>query len=65
MAYLSGGSLNTTQPDITDNFYAKSLMTPQCSPMSMGAINAFISYLANEVQNSTMVSFNWLIEKNS
>ena len=64
VAYLSGGSLNTTQPDATDNFYAKSLMIPQCSPMSTGAINAFISYLANEGQNSTTVSFDWLIEKN-
>ena len=56
--YLSGGSLNTTQPDTPNTFYAKSLMTPQSSPMSTKAINAFINYLANEGQNSTTVSFN-------
>ena len=57
VAYLGGGSLDTTKPDITDTFYAKSLMTPQSSPMSAEAINAFINYLANEGQSSTLVSF--------
>jgi len=67
VAYLAGGSLNTTQPDATDTFYAKSLTTPQSPPMSTEAMNAFINYLANEGQSSTMVSFDsWyqIIEKN-
>lgn len=39
--------LDTTQmPDRHDTFYAKSLMTPQSSPMSSAAINAFMNYLA-------------------
>ena len=57
VTYLGGGSLNTTQPEGTNTFYAKSLMTPQNSPMSTEAITAFINYLANEGQNSTVVSF--------
>ena len=57
VVYLSGGSLNTTQPDRNDTFYVKSLMTPQSSPMSTEAITAFINYLANEGQGSTLVSF--------
>lgn len=46
--YLAGGSLDTTsKPDIHDTFYAKSLMTPESSPMPAAAINAFVTYLAN------------------
>lgn len=46
---LAGGSLDTTSaPDGTDTFYAKSLMTPQSSPMSDAALKAFMSVLANE-----------------
>ncbi|KAF8149355.1 glucooligosaccharide oxidase [Crassisporium funariophilum] len=46
---LAGGSLNTmSAPDGTDTFYAKSLMTPQDSPMSDAARKAFLSSLANE-----------------
>ncbi|PPQ74535.1 hypothetical protein CVT24_000103 [Panaeolus cyanescens] len=46
---LAGGSLDTmSAPDGTDTFYAKSLMTPQSSPMSDGALKAFMSVLANE-----------------
>ena len=57
VTFLAGGSLNTTKPDISDTFYAKSLTTPQNSPMLTRAMNAFINYLANEGQSSIMVSF--------
>lgn len=41
--------LNTTGiPDTHDTFYAKSLMVPEASPMSTGAISEFISYLGNQ-----------------
>lgn len=47
--YLGNGVLDTDlAPDGNDTFYAKSLMTPENSPMSPKAITAFISYLANE-----------------
>jgi hypothetical protein len=53
---VGGQSLDTTlAPDRNDTFYAKSLMTPESSPMSPAAIQAFISYLANEGFSSTMV----------
>ncbi|KAF9460062.1 glucooligosaccharide oxidase [Collybia nuda] len=47
--YLAGVPLNThAKPDGHDTFYAKSLMTPQSSPMSLKARTAFANYLANE-----------------
>ena len=48
--YLGGlGRLNTTGiPDSHDTFYAKSLMTPEGSPMSNASSAAFMNYLANE-----------------
>ncbi|KJA23452.1 Glucooligosaccharide oxidase [Hypholoma sublateritium FD-334 SS-4] len=46
---LAGGSLNTmAQPDNTDTFYAKSLMTPEGAPMSAQALQAFMNVVANE-----------------
>jgi hypothetical protein len=40
--------LNTTGiPDVHDTFYAKSLMTPEASPMTLDALNAFMSYLGS------------------
>ena len=42
------GRLNTNGiPDTPDTFYAKSLMTPEASPMSSTALNAFMSYLGD------------------
>jgi hypothetical protein len=39
--------LNTTGvPDKPDTFYAKSLMTPEASPMTSAALNAFMTYAA-------------------
>jgi len=55
VAFLGGGTLDTTKPDITDTFYAKSLMTPHSSPMSNKAINAFTGYLANQGYSSSLV----------
>ncbi|KAF5376217.1 hypothetical protein D9615_008501 [Tricholomella constricta] len=46
---LAGGSLDTkSAPDGHDTFYAKSLLTPESSPMSDAAILAYTTYLANE-----------------
>ncbi|KAG6817828.1 hypothetical protein H0H93_006962, partial [Arthromyces matolae] len=45
---LAGGSLDVTAPDGHDTFYAKSLMTPEDSPMSDDALLAYTTYLANE-----------------
>ena len=43
------GRLKTTGiPDSRNAFYAKSLMTPETSPMSISALNAFMNYLGNE-----------------
>ena len=46
---LSGlGRLNTIGiPDTNDTFYAKSLMTPEASPMTITTLNAFTSYLGD------------------
>ena len=42
------GRLNTTNiPDTPDTFYAKSIMTPEASPMTNAALNAFMNYLAD------------------
>ena len=47
--YFGGlNRLNTSGvADIHDTFYAKSLMTPEASPMTITALNAFMSYLGN------------------
>ncbi|KAF8229617.1 glucooligosaccharide oxidase [Tricholoma matsutake] len=51
-------SVNTSVvPDSHDTFYAKSLMTPESSPMSTSAITAFMNYLGNEGFSSTMQWF--------
>jgi hypothetical protein len=43
------GRLNTTGiPDTPDTFYAKSIMTPEKAPMTVKALNAFMSYLADQ-----------------
>lgn len=59
VTYLAGGSLDThTAPDIHDNFYAKSLMTPMSTPMSQAALTAFASYIINQgpVSNTVRTS---------
>ncbi|KAG6834787.1 hypothetical protein H0H93_007378 [Arthromyces matolae] len=43
---LAGGSLNTQPPERRDTFYAKSLMTPESSPITDAALSAFVRYLA-------------------
>ncbi|KAJ7058203.1 glucooligosaccharide oxidase [Mycena amicta] len=44
-----GGNLNTSAaPDGTDTFYAKSLMTPEASPMDAAARGAFMNTIATE-----------------
>lgn len=54
---LAGGSLDTTaQPDNTDTFYAKSLMTPQKAPMSTKAMQAMMNVIANEGFTTEVVS---------
>ncbi|KAF8874587.1 glucooligosaccharide oxidase [Infundibulicybe gibba] len=49
----------TTAPDKNDTFYAKSLMTPEKSPMSNSALHAFASYMANECFDSNTT---WFVE---
>ena len=40
--------LNMTDiPDTHDTFYAKSIMTPEKAPMTVKALNTFMSYLAD------------------
>ena len=48
--YFDGfGRLNTTGiPDTPNTFYAKSLMTPEGSPISSASMVAFMNYLANQ-----------------
>ncbi|KAK7055368.1 Glucooligosaccharide oxidase [Favolaschia claudopus] len=56
--FLAGSTLNTsTAPDYTDTFYAKSLMTPQASPMNQAARTAFMNGLAHEGFVSNMSWF--------
>ncbi|KAF8149346.1 glucooligosaccharide oxidase [Crassisporium funariophilum] len=59
--YLGGlDRLNTVGiPDGSDTFYAKSLMTPEASPMSSAALNAFMNYLAN---NGAEANTDWFVE---
>ncbi|KAK0483238.1 hypothetical protein IW261DRAFT_1549740 [Armillaria novae-zelandiae] len=46
VAALTFGALNTsTQTPLHDTFYAKSLMVPEDSPLSRGAVDALMSYL--------------------
>lgn len=52
-------TLSTSAPDETDTFYAKSLMTPENSPMSAAAINAFASYLTHQGYTSNT---NWFTQ---
>ncbi|TFK37512.1 glucooligosaccharide oxidase [Crucibulum laeve] len=60
VTYLGGaGTLNTTLPDVHDTFYAKSIMTPRDSPMTVASQKAFISYLANEGFSSRT---SWFVE---
>lgn len=59
--YLAGGSLSTTAPDTRDTFYAKSLMTPASSPMSLAARTAFATYLANQGFDSNTVRFDQFV----
>ncbi|KAF8172790.1 glucooligosaccharide oxidase [Mycena galopus ATCC 62051] len=46
---LAGSTLKTsTAPDYTDTFYAKSLMTPEASPMNDAARTSFMNTIASE-----------------
>jgi len=46
-------------PDGHDTFYAKSLMTPEASPMTLVALNAFMSYLGDA---GFTADTNWFVE---
>lgn len=66
--FLGGlGSLNTSSlPDGHDTFYAKSLMTPEASPMSNAARTTFMNYLANDgFTANTVLSINLLLNESS
>jgi len=62
VASLTGNlPLNTASgPDTHDTFYAKSLTTPQASPIPDAARKAFMNYLANDGFNANTVRFNQL-----
>ncbi|KAK2464778.1 hypothetical protein APHAL10511_003196 [Amanita phalloides] len=53
------GTLDTSAPDKGDTFYSKSLMTPSASPISDAALNAFMSYMANE---GSQTDLGWFAE---
>jgi hypothetical protein len=54
------GRLSTTGiPDVHDTFYAKSLMTPEASPMTLDALNAFMSYLGDA---GFTADTNWFVQ---
>jgi hypothetical protein len=50
------GTLNTTNPDDHDTFYAKSLATPQDYLLTEEAITKFVHVVANQGQSTTTVS---------
>ncbi|KAJ7148091.1 glucooligosaccharide oxidase [Mycena crocata] len=55
-----GQKLNTSSgPDVSDTFYAKSLMTPEDAPMSDAAIKVFVTYMANQGFSSHT---DWFVE---
>ena len=58
LRYLGGlGHLSTQNtPDSRNTFYAKSLMTPEASPISDVALAAFTGYLANAGYSTNLVS---------
>ncbi|KAF8988419.1 glucooligosaccharide oxidase [Cyathus striatus] len=59
-AFSFADSLDTTTaPDTHDTFYAKSLMTPQASPISASALSSFMSYLGS---SGFSTSTNWFIQ---
>ncbi|KXN89297.1 Reticuline oxidase [Leucoagaricus sp. SymC.cos] len=54
------GRLNTTGiPDGNDNFYVKSLLTPESQPIATESWDAFANYLANQ---GFSTSLDWFIE---
>jgi len=52
---LAGGSLNTSGPQTPDTFYAKSLITPKAAPMTESALQALMTYLANQGASTRLV----------
>ncbi|KAF8915448.1 glucooligosaccharide oxidase [Mucidula mucida] len=60
LSSLSLASLNTSAPDNTDTFYAKSLMTPDAEPMTWEAMEAFVTYLATDGFATNLAG--WFVE---
>jgi len=58
-AFAGGdGNLNSSvAPDTHDTFYAKSIMTPESSPMTTEAIQAFFTYVVNQATTT-----NWFVQ---
>jgi len=52
-----GTPINAPLPQPKDTFYAKSLMTPQGSPIPSAAVTAFTTYLTNQGWNTATVGF--------
>jgi len=60
VSVLAGQPLNTsTAAENGDTFYEKSLMTPEGSPMSAAAIQAFVTYMAVQGFSSSTA---WFVE---
>ncbi|KAJ7579209.1 glucooligosaccharide oxidase [Mycena floridula] len=60
VAVLNGGPLGTSQhADGNDNFYVKSLMTPQAAPMTNYSRTQFMKYLTNEAYKTPV---EWFIQ---
>ena len=55
------GTLDTSQPDIPDSFYAKSLVVPEDNPMSPYAISNLMDVLVKSGSSNLTVSFVILI----
>lgn len=53
---LAGGSLDVSGPGAHSTFYVKSLITPQSEPLTVDAMKAFITYIANEGFDTDLVS---------
>ncbi|KAF8522606.1 glucooligosaccharide oxidase [Hysterangium stoloniferum] len=53
------GTLDTSNPDFNDTFYAKSVMTPEASPMDKRARDAFVKYMSEEGFDTDLV---WDVE---
>jgi len=60
LAFLAGGSIDTSKPDTPDAFFAKSIMTPSDQLLTSSAVTYWTNYLANTGFSSG--SGDWFIQ---